>query len=170
MLGSHLSLLEVLHTPERAAAEEAGGGIFREGSQCSVLRKLPFTDIFLCSYFPESSLKNCKVSGPSKRETQVQVVRQKKDIQAVFPVVCSSWAHCSLSFLVYIFLTKYNWLMVGFFNPYPLHTRVPSLWKKNEVSKLLSSGRLTPLTDAFILLSLEGDEFDAGHLTLDCRI
>lgn len=30
VLGFHLSLLEVLHTPKRAAAEEAGGGIFRD--------------------------------------------------------------------------------------------------------------------------------------------
>lgn len=36
--------------------------------------------------------------------------------------------------------------------------------------KLLSPRSLTLLTDAFMLLSLEGDEFDAGQLTLDCRI
>lgn len=39
--GFHLSLLGVLHTPKREDAEEAGGGIVREVSQCSVPQKPP---------------------------------------------------------------------------------------------------------------------------------
>lgn len=38
------------------------------------------------------------------------------------------------------------------------------------MSELLSPRVLTPLTDAFMLPSLEGDEFDAVHLTPDCRM
>lgn len=41
VLGFHLSLLEVLHTLKGAAAEEAGGSVVREVSQCPVPQKAP---------------------------------------------------------------------------------------------------------------------------------
>lgn len=99
------------------------------------LRKLPLVDTFVCSYFPAASLKNLEVSDPSKREAQVQVLWQRKDVQAVFPVVCSSWAHFSLSLLVYIFLTTWQMQLsqAWVFFPPPLHAHMCSIPLKEKL-------------------------------------
>lgn len=52
---------------------------------------------------------------------------------------------------------------------YMLHPFERKIWW-TLVSEFLSPRDLTPLTDASMLLSLEGDECDPGHLIPDCRI
>lgn len=60
-------------------------------------RKLPFVDSFVCLCFPTDSLKNREVSEPGKRAVKVQVLWQKKDVQAVF--LLSAQAELTAAFL-----------------------------------------------------------------------
>lgn len=146
------------------------------------LRKLPFDDAFVCSYFPTASLKNREVSDPSKRSTSAGTLAEEGcsrslsccllklgSLQPFFPVFFYTYFLYFLNHLANAVISG-----LGFFpSPSPcthvLHPFERKTWWA-LVSELLSARGLTLLTDAFMLLSLEGDEFDAGHLTPDCRI
>lgn len=107
----------------------------------------------------------------------MQVLWQKRAVQGAFPVVYSSWALFSLSFTAYVFLTTQQTQLsqgwVFFPSPSPCTPALCPFERRTWlglVSGLISQKSLTPLTSAFMLLSLEEDEFDAGRLAPACRI
>lgn len=76
--------------------------LFERSDNALFFRRLPF---ILSVHI--SQLLLWRIVKSVAREAQVQVLWWKKDDQAVFPVVCSSWTHCSLSLLIYIILTTW---------------------------------------------------------------
>lgn len=101
VLGFHLSLLEVLHIPKKAAAEEEGGGIFRSISQCSVCQKGPLHWQLCLLIFPDIFFEESGSQWPKQKRGTSAGTQTEEGHSGSFS---SCWAHCSLSFLVYIFL------------------------------------------------------------------
>lgn len=65
--GFPLSLLEVLPTLKGQLLGRLKVALLERSHNALFLRKLPFLDSCVCSYFPTASLKNPGVSNPSKR-------------------------------------------------------------------------------------------------------
>lgn len=89
MPGVHL---EVLHTPERAAAEEVGSSVVREVPQCSVLRKLPLSagisqqllGRIVKSVSPAEERNKCRYSGRIRMFKQFFLLSAQAGLPAAF--------------------------------------------------------------------------------------
>lgn len=125
---------------------------------------------------PKRFLKNHRVGHPRNRGHECWY-SSRGGVQAAFSFASSSWAHFSLSFVASVFLTtQYMQLSRGWgysSSPSPCtHTLCPFETRAPPVLEfgLVSPKGLTPLISAFMPLSLEGDESEAGRLGPACRM
>lgn len=133
MPGFHLSLLEVLHTPKRAAAEEAGGGIVREVSQCTVPQKAPLHWQLCLLIFPNSFFEELWSQWPQQKRGTNPGTPEEEECSSSFSCCLLKLGSLQSFFPDLYFLSHLINTVVSRLGFFPLPspcTFAPSLWNK----------------------------------------